>query len=184
MAKQPTGRPPGRPPTPTEQKRLLGNPGHRPLPPVAAVTLTPANGCPDTPDTLGEVGSDMWARVWNSPAKNWLSPEVDHMRVRGTCELADEVRALRLRIETDGLVYLLPVFDPTGKVAGARKTIHPAVAALRMAERELHAGLSALGLDPVARARLGVAEVRRQNVLEELMARRTARAAARRELAG
>ena len=67
----------GRPPKPTELKRLLGNPGQRPLPDLNNITHLPmAREIPAYPDTLGEPGKKLWDRAWTM-AVTWLSPITD-----------------------------------------------------------------------------------------------------------
>jgi P27 family predicted phage terminase small subunit len=58
---------------------------------------------------------------------------------------------------------------------GEKKVPHPLIKELRSAQKQLHAIGSALGFDPTARSRLGLAEVKRQSKLEELSAARQAR---------
>jgi hypothetical protein len=70
------------------------------------------------------------------------------------------------------------------RTARAEYLSHPgdkdAAASYMRITRELVACLSALGLDPAARARLGVAEIKRRSVAEELLAKRAERRAGHR----
>ena len=58
---QPTA---GRPPKPIELKRLLGNPGNRPLPDLNNITHLPmAKEIPPHPENLQEHGKKLWDRA-------------------------------------------------------------------------------------------------------------------------
>lgn len=138
------------PPVPTERKRRTGNPGKRALPKVASVTMLPrVVGVPDPLRDLGEQGSLMWARIWTNGA-SWIAP-TDVELVQLACELMDERVSLRAAV-----------------LAGSEWRDR---VALRTLEGDLRHMLSALGLTPTDRSRLGVAEVRAQSVLEGLRER-------------
>jgi len=145
----------GRPPKPVEQKRLIGNPGKRPLPAVAGVHVLPqADGVPDPPMQLGEDGLDLWRRAWGQGLP-WVSPQSDWAQVVEACRLVDDLAAARGR-------YRATREPSDGRI----------VATL---SKSLTDALSALGFNPLARTRLGVAEVKRVSKLEELLADRQAR---------
>jgi hypothetical protein len=110
-----------------------------------------ADGTPEPPADIGLEGRDLWGRAW-AAAVTWLSPDTDMTAVVGACRLADDLEVARRR------------YRATSDPGDGR-----AVVAL---SRELTAALSVLGFDPTARARLGVAEVKKLSALEELMARR------------
>lgn len=136
------------PPKPTEQKRLLGNPGKRPLPVQGNVVPLPmARETPPTPPKLGRDGRRLWKRSWDE-AITWLSPHSDIERVEQACRLADDLAIARER------------YRSTREPVDAR-----IVATLA---RELGSALSELGFTPVARTRMGVAEVVRVSKLEAL----------------
>jgi hypothetical protein len=138
----------GRPPKPNEQKRLIGNPGHRPLPEQGNLVVLPA--APQLPDPgrpLGKYGQQLWEDVW-SIGGVWISPNTDAELLLMTCEMIDERWNLRVRVMTNG--------DPRERRA------------LRDLDRMIVSNLSLLGLTPTDRTRLGVAEVKRVSKLEEL----------------
>jgi hypothetical protein len=145
----------GRPPKPVEQKRLLGNPGHRPLPDVQTVEVLPAvaeNPEPDRP--LGKPGKELWDRVWEAGA-SWISPHTDIELLLITCELVDERWSLRAQVlRTDD--------------RHARRQLHDLT-------RIIIGNLSLLGFTPVDRSRMGVAEVKAQSSLEKMLVRRANR---------
>jgi hypothetical protein len=141
--------PRGRPPKPLEQKRLLGNPGHRPLPKEGSLVLLPsAYEVPEPPRPLiSDAGKDFWAKIWGL-GQTWLSPTTDSELLLITAELIDERWGLRGQV----IKY---------NRAEDRK-------ALRDLERQLINNLSLLGFTPTDRTRLGVAEVKRISKLEEM----------------
>lgn len=167
----------GRPPKPLEEKRRTGNPGKRKLPPTeATVTLLPATGPVEPPTTLQEVGRELWDRIWSGPARRWLSPEIDGLRVLTVCHLHDEAERYRNMIRQMGPVILETVTTSSGQQLAEKRVVkNPIVAMLRDVEKNLDRELSQLGFDPVARARLGLAEIKAASKLEELAAKRAAR---------
>jgi hypothetical protein len=139
------------PPKPTEQKRITGNPGKRPLPPIKNMIVLPmATETPVPPRPLGQEGIKLWDRIWNS-GRTWISPTSDIELVTILCESMDERTQLRLTV--------LRGSDWRDRVA------------LRTLESQLITILSALGLNPVERSRLGLAEVQAQTRIQELMTR-------------
>lgn len=145
----------GRPPKPTELKRKLGNPGKRALPePSKVIPLRPVEGMPDYPETLEADGKLLWEQIWRMAAV-WVSPATDAVMVQMACELADaRVVALKRYMATH---------DPAD------------LRAMNAVYNELRSTLSALGFDPTARARLGVAEVKAVSAIDKLLERRQKR---------
>lgn len=148
----------GRPPAPIEHHRRTGRANGtkkadgRPLPALHTVSPLPmADGVPEPPVDLQLEGRALWERAWGA-AITWLSPDSDWQAVEEAARLADSLSAARRR------------YYATTDPADAR-----AVVSL---SREFVAALSALGFTPTARARLGVAEVRKDSALEELLAKR------------
>ena len=145
----------GRPPKPVEQKRLLGNPGHRPLPDSEDVVILPAIEEKPQPDRpLGKPGKELWDRVWDAGA-SWVSPTTDMELLLITCELVDERWSLRAKVlQTEDKALRRQLNELT---------------------RILIGNLSLLGFTPTDRSRLGVAEVKTQSKLEEMLVRRANR---------
>ncbi len=146
----------GRPPKPLELKRAEGNPGKRALPKEGDLILLPqANGIPEPARPLLKYGQELWDRIWGM-GQSWISPTTDVELVLMTAELVDERWNLRV------------------KVMGSDD------AKLRRGLRELDkliiSNLSMLGFSPTDRMRLGIAEVKKQSKLEELLARKNERA--------
>lgn len=149
--------PAGRPSKPTEQKRLLGNPGRRPLPDQGAMQLLPAiTEIPEPSRPLLKYGRELWDKVWQQ-GLNWISPNTDFEILLMTCEMIDERWNLRVKVmQTDDVRM--------------RR-------GLRELDRQIISNLSLLGFTPSDRSRLGVAEVKAMSKLEELMARKEKRVA-------
>lgn len=145
----------GRKPMPLEQKKLLGNPGRRPIP--SDDSLQVMRGVREAPEPLRPLesaGLAMWERVWDS-AQGWVSPETDVDLLQLTCELQDERAELR------------EVVRGTGEWRDRR--------ALRMIDAQIVSNLSLLGFTPADRSRLGVAVVKAESKLEEMRRKRDER---------
>jgi phage terminase small subunit len=139
------------PPKPNERKRKIGNPGRRPLPDLKnVITLPMADATPQPPRPLGQEGMKLWNRIWDS-GRTWISPTSDIELVTILCESMDERTLLRLTV--------LRGTDWRDRVA------------LRTLEGQLVSILSALGLNPTDRSRLGVAEVKARGALEDLLSK-------------
>lgn len=149
-------RPRGRPPKPIEEKFRTGNPGRRPLPDRASLTILPgADGPPEPARPLGQQGRALWDRIWSAGA-TWLAERVDVEQVLILCERMDERVALRVKVLRDG--------DWRER------------AGLRALEDAITSDLAALAFNPVERSRLGVAEVKAaESTLDKIAARRAAR---------
>lgn len=143
--------PRGRPPRPLEQKRLLGNPGKRPLPSEGSLVLLPsAYDIPEPHRPLMTPGRELWDRVWGM-GQSWISPQSDLELLMMTCEMVDERWNLRIKVMKDN--------RPEERRG------------LRELDKQLVNNLSLLGFSPTDRTKLGVAEVKRRSKLEELRAR-------------
>jgi P27 family predicted phage terminase small subunit len=164
----PTGRPTGRPAKPVEMKRAAGNVGHRPLPdaPTPDTGLVASSSIPAAPE-LGDDGRALWDHIWVA-GRQWLSPESDMTIVTYLCQAHDEAEAIRRDI-TSGEVeryYMLP----NGSLVS-----HPLIAQLKDLRAQMTAWLAAIGFSPADRARLGLAEVRVRDELDDLQRRRSER---------
>jgi hypothetical protein len=137
------------PPVPVEKKRQLGNPGKRRLPGEDAVVLH--SGRVDAPEGLQSAGRELWERVFGE-GEIWISPRLDVTLLERVCRALD--RAVVLEQEFAA--------DPTDRKI---------VMSINETDKLIYSGLGLLGFTPSDRARLGLAEVKRQSKLEELMAR-------------
>lgn len=139
------------PPKPIEKKRQLGNPGKRAMP-DSVMTLHAGPVAP--PEDLGKPGRALWSRVFDE-GEIWVSPRIDFVLLERVCRALDRV------------VVLEQLFDED---PGNRQT----VMSINETDKVIFSGLGLLGFSPADRARLGLAEVKRQSKLEELMAKRDA----------
>lgn len=156
---------PGPPPKPTELVRALGNPGKRALPAERdVVALRPADGIPDAPDHFGERASAVWVRVWTA-ARAWLSPDTDLELLIRYCDAQDARDELREVVGREGLTTI---------GSQGQKVINPLINQLNNVEKQLTKYEQLLGFTPVDRSRLGLAEVKKVNALEDFFARRGA----------
>lgn len=137
------------PAVPVEKKRQLGNPGKRALPGEGAIVLHA--GRVDPPEDLGAAGRALWSRVFDE-GEIWVSPRLDFTILERTCRALD--RAVVLEQE----FYA----DPTDRKI---------VMSINETDKVIFSGLGLLGFTPSDRAKLGLAEVKRQSKFEELMAR-------------
>jgi phage terminase small subunit len=137
------------PPKPIERKRKTGNPGKRALPAVGTLIALPmAEQVPEPPRPLGPEGTKLWNRIWEN-GKTWISPISDIELVLLMCESMDERTQLRL--------IVLRGSDWRDRVA------------LRSLESQLVSMISALGMNPTDRSKLGVAEIKAKGKLEALL---------------
>jgi hypothetical protein len=138
-------------PVPIEKKKQLGNPGKRAMP-KPEITLHAGAVAP--PEDLGKAGRGLWSRVFDE-GEIWVSPRIDFVLLERVCRALDRV------------VVLEQLFDED---PGNRQT----VMSINETDKVIFSGLGLLGFSPADRARLGLAEVKRQSKLDELMAKRDA----------
>jgi len=143
-----------RPVIPTEIKRLKGTlradrlPANSPL-----VSLLEPLQAPREPLGLSEQAVAFWGSVWGC---NWISHKSDYYLVLLTAEAISEREALRALVAR----------EPENSKARS---------GLRELERQIISQLALLGFSPSDRARLGVAEVKKESKLEELLRRKAER---------
>lgn len=134
----------GRPPKPVEEKRRTGNPGGRRLPERSALAAVPAA----TPEPVDLDVADTIDGVF-AAGSHWLA--------------ATDVTVLALLRET---------LEERQALRGAVLAGHGDRKELRAVDKQVIELLSALGFDPTARSRLGLAEVKAATKLEQLKAAR------------
>lgn len=141
-------RPNGRPPKPLEEKLRTGNPGRRPLPDRASLTILPgATEPPDPPRRLLAPGREVWGRVWRNGA-TWIAKNIDIELLTCMCERFDERAIMRAKaLSTDGEPWHWR--------------------ALRALDAQITSDLVELSFTPAARARMMVAEVKLDAVVDE-----------------
>ena len=157
--------PRGRPPKPVERIRATARDAThkadgRPLP-VPQGQLERRQRIPVAPDNLDDRGLAEWEKIWS--AGFWLSETQDYHWVLAIAHAYDEIEEYRAKIKTDGLIQR----GSMGQVIA-----HPLIASIRAAEATIMKALSMIGFSPTDRARLGLAEVKRQSALAELRAKK------------
>jgi hypothetical protein len=138
-------------PVPIEKKRQLGNPGKRAMP-SPEIVLHAGKVAP--PEDLGKAGRSLWSRVFDE-GEIWVSPRIDFVLLERVCRALDRAVVLEQLFNQD---------------PGNRQT----VMSINETDKVIFSGLGLLGFSPADRARLGLAEVKRQSKLDELMAKRDA----------
>ena len=128
---------------------MLGNPGKRAMPGEDALVLY--SGRVDAPEDLGPAGLALWARVFDE-GEIWISPRLDVVLLERVCRALDRQTELERLFDE----------DPTN-----RQT----VMSINETDKLIFSGLGLLGFTPSDRAKLGLAEIKRQSKLDELMAR-------------
>jgi hypothetical protein len=111
-----------------------------------------AGDVPEPPSDFGLEARGLWGRAWGQ-GLTWISPASDMDAVVEACRVADDLAIARNR------------YQATTDPADLRAVV--------AASKRLSESLSALGFTPTDRSRLGVAEVKKQNALEELISRRS-----------
>lgn len=161
----------GRPPKPEAAKRRAGNPGKRALPDAPTGTGLDRTGAPAAPTGLKAPGKRAWTDIYTL-ASVWVLP-LDAIIVESACRTFDEMAEHRADIARLGRLIEEPVLYHGEVVVGVcRIKANPAVASLRKAEAQWERWLSILAIPPTERARLGLAQVKAQSKLEQLLERR------------
>lgn len=154
----------GRPPKPIERIRATARDAtHKADGRALATTqykLERRHQIPVAPDSLGDRGATEWEKIWL--AGYWLSDEQDYHWVAIVARAYDDLEAFRERVSVDGLVQTGMRGEPVA---------HPLIAEARRAEAVIMKALSTIGFSPTDRARLGLAEVKRQSALADLSAK-------------
>ena len=160
----------GRPRKPIELKRKLGETRPSRVPPRSeTVAIASSEGAP-VPLSLGPEGREMWGRAQEAV---WIG-RLDLRILQMLCESIDQRTEMMRLIVEDGLEKEEPIVTPAGMVVGMRKVAHPLVKELRAVNKEIRDIASVLGFDPTARSRLGLAEIKAETKLTELLQRRSA----------
>lgn len=137
----------GRPARPTEQKKLLGNPGRRPIPDGGElVALGSGRTQPMRPLTFS--GRQLWDAVFDH-GELWVSPTLDVHLLQMTCEQLDR---------RDALLALVPD-APNDRTLNMN---------LNDLEKAIAVNLGKLGFTPSDRSRLGFTLAKTRSKLEEL----------------
>lgn len=148
--------PAGRPPKPIEQKRKNGNPGQRPLPNLKNVIALPQiKG--DAPVHLSDNGKKLWSDVREMAP--WIA-NTDGKLLVELCEKMDRKYELQTKMaQSEFVLYTEKGYAYANPLFGMLNTVEGDIIKL----------LSLLGLTPIDRSKLGVAEVTTKGKLAQLL---------------
>ena len=153
--------PGGRPPKPTEQKRLLGNPGKGKLPDPNKVIALPHLS--DPPVHLSKSAKQTWTEIIQTAP--WVA-NTDGKVLLELCEKIELKKDLQRKLnESEYVLYTDKGYAYANPLFGMLSTTTTEIVKL----------LSMLGLTPVDRTKMGVAEVKARSKIEELLAMRNAK---------
>jgi len=113
---------------------------------------------PETPDTLGEWGAELWSEVWSFG--HGIYHGSDYGVIERYCSMQEQRRQLLQIIEVDGLMS-------TGSTG--QPILHPAFKAVHDINGRLLNIEGALGLTPEARARLSIGTIEMQSRLDAFL---------------
>src|ERR1044072_2423235 len=148
--------------TPVEIKRRQGNPGQRPLPePINPdrVDVEDALAKLQPPDCLGADGVELWERIVPTLARVGILDGVDHAALEAVCTQWERAKAAGRVIDAQGMF---------ARGSQGQLRAHPAVELERAAHMAYLKFAQDYALTPVARTRLGLAELKRKTMLEEM----------------
>jgi P27 family predicted phage terminase small subunit len=164
-----TGRRSGRPPKPIEVHRRNGNPSKKNLPavPVPEFALAVVNDdeLPEPPKTLSEFGRAYWLMFWDEGRRH-LSEKHDAALIERLCLAFDQVARIEQWLGTDVTRWFY-------ETANGQLVTHPLIKQKSELNAQITAWLSLLGFTPSDRARLGLAEIRVANELDQFRRRNT-----------
>ena len=146
----------GRPPKPVEQKRKNGNPGQRKLPDLKNVIALPQIKN-QPPIHLSESGKKIWLEI--RELAPWIATTDGKLLVE-LCEKMDKKYELKEKLAATDYV----LFTDKGYAYA-----NPLFGMLNTVENDIVKLLSLLGLTPVDRSKLGVAEVTTKGKLAQLL---------------
>lgn len=155
----------GRPPKPLERKRVSAKGdgllpgGHRAGKEIEIRhSSVPAIVIPPPPDGLGKRGLAEWDNIWTA-GRVWLHPAEDYHWIEMISRAYDDIAAFRAEIEGTSLIV---------KGYAGQMTANPLLREIRDAEKVIQKCLSMIGFSPTDRARLGLAEIKRQSGMANL----------------
>ena len=147
----------GRKPKPAEVRRREGNPGRRPIPETLVV-----DGRPDSlpvPDHLPEDGKEFWRQIVPTLAQVGILDGVDRpMLTLAATQYARAMEAGRV-LDREGIL---------SEGYQGQPVEHPAAKMERAAMKLFALFAEQYALTPVARTRLGLAELQRRSLADEL----------------
>lgn len=149
----------GRKPKPVEQRLREGNPGKRPMP--KPVSVDPVRSADDLapPEDWDEVATECWNSVVPTLFEVGVLDGVDRMALEAMCLQWARAKAAARVIDKQGMF---------AKGSTGQLVEHPALGAERAAHAMFLRFAEQYALTPVARTRLGLAELQRRSMAEEM----------------
>jgi len=136
-----------------------GNPREASSVPVVAENINPPPAVPPAPSTLEELGRTVWAALWDAGGPAYYPP-TDRFVIERYCSLHDRRKTFLDILDRDGAMIL---------GSQGQEVLHPASRALDSVEKELRAIEDRLGLNPEARARLGIVTIEHKSKLDAFL---------------
>ena len=166
MATQRTGVGRGKRAEPIEKRRKKGLPVRTAVPvPEFALAVINEGHLPKPPATLAECGQAYWLMFWDAGQRH-LSEKHDSALVEKLCKAIQEVALIEQWLGDD-------VVRRFYETANGQLVTHPLVKQKTELNAQITAWLSLLGFTPSDRARLGLAEIRVANELDNFRRRNT-----------
>lgn len=109
------------------------------------------------PEGLHDRGVKEWYSIWDAGV--WLHPSEDYHLVEQVARSYDDLEEFRAAIKEQGLI---------AKGYAGQVVANPLIKEMRACEATIRNCLSQLGFSPTARAKLGLAEIKRQSGLRAL----------------
>jgi P27 family predicted phage terminase small subunit len=170
MPKPVTGAGRGGKAQPIEVQRAKGNTAKKKLPALpdtsTALVNIDATQTPAVPEWCDTYGAVLWAEVWQAGRRH-LSDKHDAILISLLVEKMQDRRKVREWLGS----------DPNNRwytTANGQTVSHPSVKQIEQMDAQITAWLSMLGFSPSDRARLGLAEVRVANELDQFRKRKDA----------
>ena len=167
MATQSTGVGRGKRREPIEKKRRKGMAvaKHLPAVPVPEFALATIDDktLPQPPDTLDQYGAAYWSMFWKAGRRH-LSEDHDSALLEMLCQAVENVARINAWLAKD-------VTRQFYETANGQLVTHPLVKQKQESLAQITAWLSLLGFTPSDRARLGLAEIRTANELDNFRRR-------------
>ena len=169
MATQSTGVGRGKRREPIEKKRrrgaeVRGALAAIPVPEFALATVSLAD-VPDAPPHLGEYGRAYWSMFWDAGRRH-LSEKHDSALLEKLCSAIEQVALIEAWQGKDVTRWFYAT-------ANGQLVTHPLIKQKSELNAQITAWLSLLGFTPSDRARLGLAEIRVANELDNFRRRNT-----------
>lgn len=157
---------------PLEKQRANGNRSKKKMPPApdttTALVNVDINHIPPAPNWCDQYGAQVWQILWEAGRRH-LSEKHDAVLISLLVEKLQQRMSLTVWLgdHPENRWYQ----TPSGQIVS-----HPAVKQIEQMDAQITGWLSMLGFSPSDRARLGLAEIRVANELDEFRRRKDATA--------